>query len=79
MKKIQPIDCEQALSRIFELIDHELKGTEREAMEQHLHTCKSCFSRVEFERRLKAKLKALHDEETSTAARVRLEKLLKAL
>ena len=79
MKKIQPIDCEQALSRVFELIDHELKGSEREAMQQHLHTCKSCFSRVEFEQRLKAKLKGLRDEETSIAARGRLAKLLKAL
>lgn len=79
MKKIRPMDCEQALERIFELIDHELKGEEREAMQHHVDTCKSCFSRVEFERRLKAKLKALREEQTSASARQRIEKLLKAL
>lgn len=79
MKKIRQIDCEQALARIFELIDHELRGEEREAMQHHLDTCKSCFSRVEFERRLKAKLKALRDAETTAAARQRIEKLLKTL
>jgi anti-sigma factor (TIGR02949 family) len=78
MKKIQPIDCEQALARIFELIDHELKGEEREAMEHHLHTCRSCFSRAEFERRLKSKLQALRETDTA-AARRRIEKLLQAL
>lgn len=78
MKKIQPIDCEQALARIFELLDHELKGEEREAMEHHLHTCRSCFSRAEFERRLKSKLQALRETDTA-AARRRIEKLLQAL
>lgn len=79
MKKIRPIDCEQALQHIFELIDHELKAEDREAMQQHLHTCKSCFSRVEFERRLKAKFKTLREAETDARARGRIEKLLKAL
>jgi anti-sigma factor (TIGR02949 family) len=79
MKTPKPIDCEKALSKIFELIDHELKGNEREAMEHHLHTCKSCFSRVEFEKRLKGKLKSLRDTETSIPARERMEKLINSL
>ena len=78
MSKIRQIDCEQALARIFELIDHELRAEEREAMEHHLHTCKSCFSRAEFERRLKTKLQALRGAQTG-AARERIEKLLKTL
>ena len=79
MKKVQTIECEQALTRIFELIDHELKGHEREVMQHHVDTCKSCFSRVEFERRLKDRLKTLRDAETNDSARKRIEKLLKTL
>jgi anti-sigma factor (TIGR02949 family) len=79
MKKVQPIDCEQALLRIFELIDHELRGDEREAMEEHLQTCKSCFSRAEFERRLKAKLTGLRDNQANAGMRGRIERLLKAI
>lgn len=79
MKKVQPIDCEQALLRIFELIDHELRGDEREAMEEHLQTCKSCYSRAEFERRLKAKLTGLRDNQANAGMRVRIERLLKAI
>ena len=79
MKKVQTIECEQALTRIFELIDHELKGHEREVMQHHVDTCKSCFSRVEFERRLKGRLKTLRDAETNDSARKRIEKLLKTL
>lgn len=79
MKKVQPIDCEQALLRIFDLIDHELRGDEREAMQEHLQTCKSCFSRAEFERRLKAKLTGLRDKQANAGMRVRIERLLKAI
>ena len=79
MKKVQPIDCEQALLKIFELIDHELHGDERKSMEQHLETCKSCFSRAEFERRLKAKLGGLRDPQPDVRMRGRIENLLKAI
>ena len=78
MTKKQPIDCEQALSRIFEFIDHELNAHEREAMQEHMHTCKSCFSRAEFERRLKERLKRLRDE-AAPGAQARIEKLIKSL
>ncbi len=78
MTKKQTIDCEQALARIFEFIDHELDAAEHEAMQEHLRTCKSCFSRTEFERRLKQKLAGLRDE-GEPPAKSRIEKLIKSL
>lgn len=78
MSEKNPIDCEQALAQIFEFIDHELRPDEHEAMQEHLHACKSCFSRTEFERRLKAKLTSLRDE-AEPAAQARIEKLIKSL
>lgn len=78
MKRGKPIDCEQALTRIFDLVDSELQGEEREAMQHHIDTCKSCFSRAEFERRLKEKLRSLRATDTLEARR-RIQKLLKAL
>ena len=73
------IDCEQALKQIFEFIDHELVEGEREAMQHHLHTCKSCFSRFEFERRLKEKLGGLGKGEPSSGISDRITKLLSNL
>lgn len=70
------IDCEEALRRVFELIDHELDDHEREAMERHIQACKSCFSRADFERRLKGKLGELREAPPVSAA-ARIEKLLK--
>lgn len=73
----QQIDCELALKKIFEFIDHELGDDERATMQHHLHTCKSCFSRMEFEQRLKQKIGALRDEQPSATVSERINGLLK--
>ncbi len=70
------IECEQALRQVFEYIDHVLDATERAAMEHHLHTCHSCYSRVEFERRLKAKLGELKQHDADPTVRERIKRLL---
>jgi len=72
------IECERALKQIFEYIDHELVDSERTTMEQHLHTCESCFSRVEFERRLKQKLGELREDEAESELRGRIQSLIES-
>jgi anti-sigma factor (TIGR02949 family) len=74
----QQIDCEQALKKIFEFIDHELGDDERASMQHHLHTCKSCFSRMEFEQRLKQKISGLLDGQASASVSERINGLLKS-
>jgi anti-sigma factor (TIGR02949 family) len=73
----RPIDCEQALKQVYEYLDHELGGHDHKAMQQHLSICKSCFSRVEFEQKLKEKVQALRDEQPSDSASERIKQLLK--
>jgi anti-sigma factor (TIGR02949 family) len=72
------IDCELALRQIFEYIDHELGSGDQEAMRHHLDTCKSCFSRMEFERRMKEKLGALREEKATEKVSERIKGLLKS-
>lgn len=71
------IDCEQALRQVFAYLDRELGEPERAAMERHVQACKGCFSRVEFERLLKGKLRALREEKASESAEQRIKALLK--
>ena len=54
MNEVRVIDCEEALRRLFEYLDAELHGASQREMDQHLERCRSCFSRVEFEKRLKS-------------------------
>lgn len=70
------IDCELALKQILEYVDHELDANKLAAMEHHLHTCKSCFSRMEFERRLKQKVGELREQKASSSVNKRIKGLL---
>jgi anti-sigma factor (TIGR02949 family) len=74
----QEIKCEQALKQILEFIDRELGEGERAALQKHLHTCKSCFSRMEFERRLKEKLGALREDAVPSQLGKRVKGLLRS-
>jgi anti-sigma factor (TIGR02949 family) len=59
MTDLATISCEEALRRLFEALDHELADESRREFERHLAHCRSCFSRFEFETRLKAHLAQL--------------------
>jgi anti-sigma factor (TIGR02949 family) len=72
----EQIDCEQALRQVLEYVDHELGEHDHSLMEQHLRTCKSCFSRLEFERRLKEKMGMLRDDEVASPLSERVKGLL---
>lgn len=51
--------CEEALRLLATYLDRELNPLEEMEMERHLELCRSCYSRVEFERALKARLAEL--------------------
>lgn len=50
------IRCEEAIKKLFEYLDGELGPEQSARIEHHIATCRSCFSRSEFERRLRARV-----------------------
>lgn len=50
------LSCEDVLEHLFAHLDDELDARMGAEIERHLHACRGCFSRAEFERRLKARL-----------------------
>lgn len=75
MSDVRPIDCEEALQRLFEYLDAELHGEPQREMAQHLERCRSCFSRVEFEKRLKAYTGQLGEEPVPPELEARIRKV----
>ena len=71
------IGCEQALKHLAEFIDRELSEGDHESVERHLRTCRSCFSRMEFESRLKQRLSMLSADEAPKESRARIRELIK--
>lgn len=76
MNTSREITCEEALQFVFEFIDHELDQGRHHEMEHHLARCRSCFSRVGFERRLKARLREAGRQRAPDSLRDRVDKLL---
>lgn len=76
MSDIKEIGCEEALRRLFEYLDRELDGTRQAEMERHLHTCRACYSRAEFEKHLKGRLSALGEEPAPPEFTNRIKNLL---
>ena len=71
------IGCEEALKRLLALIDGELSEEERDDVQRHVRICRSCFSRMEFERRLKQRLSALPAGDVPEALRRRIDDVIK--
>lgn len=70
------LDCEEVLRVIFAYVDGELAGLEHERVEAHLERCRSCFSRADFERRLKGHVAELASEPVRPAFERRIRRLI---
>jgi anti-sigma factor RsiW len=76
MSETKIITCEDALRLLAEHLDGELDGAHRHEMEKHLSLCRSCFSRAEFERRLKSQLGTLRQKATQPTFEERIRALI---
>lgn len=73
--KIRKIDCEEAVRMLLQYLDNELERPNQDAMEQHLQSCRSCFSHMEFEKRLKNMIRDSNTEAAPADLRARIRKL----
>lgn len=76
MRDENRMSCDEALRALAAFLDGELHGGPQEAVERHLEVCRSCFSRAEFERRLKAEVRRLRREEVPAGFEDRVRRLL---
>lgn len=75
MKRVKIIGCEEALKHLLAYLDQELGEERRREMARHLSICRGCFSRAEFEKRLKGQLREIG----RASARSGFQKRIKAL
>jgi hypothetical protein len=75
MKKMKAIGCEEALKHLLAYLDQELGEVKHREVEHHIEICRTCFSRAEFEKLLKTRLR----EAGRGTVRASFEKRIKTL
>jgi len=71
------ISCEEVLSKLHAYLDQEVDAPSESEIDAHLHECRECFSRAEFEKALKKKVAGVAEVSTPEDTRKRLESLIK--
>jgi len=70
------IDCEEVVAHLLDYLDGEIDAEKRVQIDRHLEECRGCYSRAEFERELRRRLRELGKESAPETLRRRLKALL---
>lgn len=70
------INCEEVLKHLVAYLDRETDAHTTAEIQRHLEECRGCFSRAEFERRLKAQVRAAGSRLAPERLRARIKKLV---
>ena len=77
MKTPRSITCQEAVVRLVDFLNGELDEGRHAEVEAHMDACRACFSRKEFERRLKHAMGQLGREAAPADMRSRIQKLVR--
>jgi anti-sigma factor RsiW len=78
MTRMEIRSCEEALRVLAAHVDGELADAAQGSVERHLATCRSCWSRAEFERRLKDRMRTLAREPVGDRLGQRVRRLIES-
>ena len=70
------ITCEEVIEQLFDFLDRELDSETSERIDAHLQRCRDCFSRAEFEKRLRARVHDAAETQAPETLHRRLKKLI---
>jgi len=72
------MNCEESMEMLWQFLDKELDGEATGELQRHLEECRHCFSKAEFEQRLRAMVRrSCSCEQAPPELRERLSKLIR--
>lgn len=73
------MNCEQVVEHLWPFLDGELDVATSDDLRQHLDECRQCFSRVEFERRLRTMVRrSCECDEAPSELQERMRRLIRS-
>lgn len=73
---VQSMTCEEVIEQLFDYLDRELDNEVSERIDRHLKRCRDCFTRAEFEKRLREKVNEAAEVEAPDSLRRRIRRVL---
>lgn len=70
------MSCEEVLRELLAYLDREIDAETAARIDRHLDACRGCFSRAEFERQLKARVKAAGEKAAPGRLRARIKDIV---
>lgn len=75
--KESSISCEEVVERLFDYLDNEVDTDTSAEIERHLERCHDCFSRAEFERKLREQVTRSGKQEAPERLRLRIRDMIR--
>ena len=76
MTEPDKIHCEEVIAHMLSYLDGEIDATKRAQIDRHLEECRGCFSRAEFEKGLRDKVRQTGEERPSPTLHARIKALI---
>lgn len=70
------LSCEEVIEQLFDFLDEELDAERIAEIDRHLARCRDCFTRTQFERRLREKVSEAGKEKAPDRLHGRIKGLL---
>lgn len=67
------MNCEEVLRQLLAYLDRDVDAQTAALIDRHLEACRGCFSRADFERKLKAHLRAAGEKPAPARLRSRIK------
>lgn len=71
--------CEEVIEKLLEFLDRELDDETERALARHIETCRGCFTRSEFERKLRARVSEVGEVNAPETLRRRIRAMVARL
>jgi len=73
------IGCSEAVSKLWDYLDHAISAEDHERIEKHLSFCRACCGELEFAKELRAFLAVGGAEEIPADVKARLERFVEGM
>jgi len=76
MTEPEKLRCEEVVAHLLSYLDGEIDNTSRAQIDRHLEECRACFTRAEFEKALRDRVRQAGDAQPPASLEGRIKALM---